>query len=772
MARSILSPDDWSAVAAYIREEMGRRKKNRSDLEKVWREVDRQVAMKPVARTYGRTSAADWYPELELPGQFNTLEVVAADARRLLFPRDTDWYTCTSDVSDTYRARWDKRRATSPMIGKQTGPMDLDQETADTLVRATIDHYHRYYDFSGQVDLLLAECLKYGTLCGRVRSVKWAKFGRDYRGPMTDNIMGPAVIPCSMKTTYLDDTTTQVMQEGIMTGPLTMRNYWQGLEDLKRAAKAGGKDRGWMKARIAELQPLMAPDEKQGQVELIFCEGDIIVPESRESIFLPNVWITVAVGNNGPVVVRFEENPQNFRSFFVGYYMRTDMDSPYGVSPLMKGQPVAEALTEIFCDVSATSRIRARPPVKWDKNDPSLQASGGPDIAPNAMIATDNVEGIVPLEIGDLQAAVGAYEIVKKSYEELTGVTDPRRSAEVKSHTTKGAADYQANIGLSRTEDFVAGLETGPLTSILYMEHQIIKDTLTRAQPISVDQNGIQGWINVSAADLPDDVLFVVNGSSGMMELQQRNQAAQQQHVIAVQGVEAAMKIGVPAPVLDIEAMIKDGYYRAGIQDPEKFIKPAQPQQPQPPPPDPAMVKVQQEGQLAQQAQQHDQQMAQAKAQMEQTKAEAAMALEQQKAQAAQQLETMKAQAAQDQAMLLEQMKSATAIEVARIQAGADTQQNVQQIVADVFNAAHDRVIAQNAELLPQLQQMHQQAMDAHTRAQEINAKTQEAVIKPKRRSVKMTLPSGKQASADITEHGATMTLPDGRTVQIQTTEQ
>ena len=752
MARSILSPDDWSEVAVYIRDEKERRKGARSDLESMWGEVDRQVAMKPVARRYGRGDQADWYPELELPAQFNTLEVVAADARRLLFPRDTDWYTVTSDLSDGYMKRWAERRQRVPMIGKQAGPMDLDQETCDTLVKATIDHYHRYYDFSGQLDLLLAECLKYGTMCGRVRAVKWAKFSHDYRGVTAENIMGPAIVPCSMKTTYLDDTVSAVMQEGIMTGPLTMRNYWQGLDDLKMAAKAGGKDRGWMKARIAELAPLMGPDDKKGQVELIFAEGDVIVPKSSESIFLPNVWLTVAVGNNGPVVVRFEPNPQNFRSFFVGYYMRTDMDSPYGVSPLMKGQPVAEAMTEIFCDLSATSRLRARPPVKWDKNDPGLMASGGPEIAPNSMIATDNVEGIVPLEIGDLQAAVSAFEIVKKSYEEMTGVTDPRRSAEVKSHTTKGAADYQANIGLSRTEDFVSGLETGPLTSILYMEYKIIKDTLTKPQPVSIDENGIQGWINVAAADLPDDVLFVVSGSGGLLERQQRDQAAQQAHVVAVQGVGAAKNLGLPVPMLDIEAMIKDGYNRAGIQDADKFVKPAPPPQaPQPPPPDPAMIKVQQQGQLAQAQQAHDQAMAQMRLEMEQ-----------QKMQAEQQMAAQQAQADQDRELLLEQIKSATAIEVARINTKAEVQQNVQQIVADVLNAAHDRQAMVNdgaSQIAPDLQKHSQAMADAVDQLSQhikglgdMHKQTLETLNRPRKRSVKMSRQQDGGMVADYLE--------------------
>jgi hypothetical protein len=769
MARSVLSPDDWREVATWVNEEKARRKRRRMELERTWKEVDRQVAMKPISRVYGRGNAKDWYPELELPSQFNTLEVVAADVRRLLFPRDTDWYDVNSDVSDEYRKRWDQRRLKVPLIGKQAGPMQLDQETADALVKATVNHYHRYYDFIGQMNMLIIEALKYGTLCGRVRSVKWTKFSHDYRGVESENIEGPAIIPCSMNNTYLDDTTAQVMQEGVMTGPLTMQRYWQNLEDLKRAAKSGGKDRGWMKARVAELEPMMGPDEKEGQVELIRCEGDFIVPKSQDSIFLPNCWLTVAVGNNGPTVVRFETNPQNFRSFFVGHYMRTDLNSPYGVSPLMKGQPVAEAMTEIFCDLTATSRIRARPPVAWDKNDPGMQGTSGPEIAPNAMWATDNPkEGVVPIEIGDLAAATNAYLATKKAYEELTGVTDPRRSAEVKSHTTATAADNQANIGLSRTEDFVSDLESGAITSIMYMEWKIAKDTLTKAQPISINQDGIEGWIKVASADLPDDVRFTVTGSSGMMDIQKRNQAAQQAHVVAVQGVGAAKQLGLPVPELDIEAMIKDGYVRAGIDNADKFVKPPKPQ-PDQQQPNPDVMKVQQDGQLQQAQMQADQQLEGQKLQLKQAEMAQSAQLEQLKINAQQQLQ-----------LEIEKIKSATALEVARITKGADIQSNIHQIVADTINAAEDRraqaatqiIMGSNGEAvdmqkhsqamsdtanqmaqhMSQLADLHKQAMTAHQQSIESNQKVMEAMNKPKKRSVSMTMPNGRMATANITE--------------------
>ena len=38
---------DFDHIAEYIIEERKRRKKNRSDLEKIWKQLDRQVEMRP-----------------------------------------------------------------------------------------------------------------------------------------------------------------------------------------------------------------------------------------------------------------------------------------------------------------------------------------------------------------------------------------------------------------------------------------------------------------------------------------------------------------------------------------------------------------------------------------------------------------------------------------------------------------------------------------------------------------------------------------------------
>lgn len=733
-SRKELSADDWSAVATYLKEEKERRAANRKELDSIWSEVDRQVRMEPIKRDWGdraRTEAKAWYPEMEMPQQFNTLEVIAADVRRMLFPRETAWYDVNSNLSDDYLKRFQERRQKFPLIGSKPAPMDIDAETANALVKGTIDHYHRTYDFTGHFDLCIAEALKYGTWAARVREVKLTKFSHDYRGVNSEQTVGPGLVPTTIRNTFLDDTAAQVMHEGMMTGPLTIYSYWQQLDDLKRAAKAGGKDRGWRMNRIDLLTPKVNPqDDKKGQVELIFAEGDLIVPRSRDSIFLPNCWFWIAVGQKEAEVVRFETNPMPFRSFVFGTYIRTDIDNPYGTSPLMKGQPVAEATTEIFCDLTASSRLNALPPVSYDRNDPEFAKAGGPDVAPGKTWATDMPEKITVHQIGDPSALVNAFGIAKKMYEELTGVTDPRRSAEVKSHTTATAAAQQADIGMARTEDFVSSTEAGPLTSMLYMEYAIAKKTLGKGQDIYIGADGIEGWVKVAGDDLPDEVAFTVSGASGLMDIKQRNESFQTATAAAVQLQQAAMATGKPF-MIDFESLAKEGYVRAGIQNADKWIKPAPSPDPNAaPPPDPQMAAVQAQAQ-------NEQMKIQGELQIKQAQAQQKGEMDQQKA-------AMQAQADMEKAHL----DAATKIEVARIGAGADLQGNIVATMAQVDQAAEQMKIDHHNNMM-------QAAMmgSEPQKPQALGEGQRPAPSKPRRRRVSFIRDAnGQLAGADIME--------------------
>lgn len=558
-----LNGADFVKIGEWVKSELERRKGKRKGLEALWKEVDRQVSMTPLPREIKTGQKEDWFPNTELPLQANALEVIAADARRLKFPRGTDWYSVTAELTQDYQERYSKSK--SILDGSEVNP-DLDQESANTLVKATMDHFHKLYDFRSQIDLLDIEAIKYGTFVARVRPVNLAKtFERSSR-----EIVGPAVIPSPIKSTYLDDSPQAVMHEGLNISPSVIRSKRQHLDALKKAASSGGPERGWVASQLRQLEP-----DKDRTLELIEIEGDILVPKSRGSIFLPNVILTIAVDSKNARPVRLLENPTPFRSYVTGYYMRKDVDSPYGVSPLMMGQPIQEAASLIFNELAAAAAINARPPVAYDRFDANLAAAGGPEIFPGAQWPTDSPNAIEVQEIGDVSALLNAYLALLKQYEDLTGVNDPRRGGPIKSHTSATGNELEATRGVLRTDDFVAGEEQGPITTILGMEYAIIKERMKSQIAVPINSGGINGWANISSSHLADRVSFNVEGSAGTLDKAQSNREFEAATLFALQLMQAGAQMGVAVP-LKLQELVIERYTRAGINDATRFVGTAQ----------------------------------------------------------------------------------------------------------------------------------------------------------------------------------------------------
>lgn len=578
---------DLNAIAEYIKGEKQDRVSKRESLEKKWNEVDRQIAMDAVPRETKSGTYLDWYPSVEEPLQFNALEVILADLHAMIFPKGTEWFSPLANLSDDYLERFNKRRETKPLIGKESTPFALDQEGADSLVKATMDHFHKVYEFRNKFNLHLVELIKYGMGVSRVVPVTYSKFNHEYRGVSAETIKGPGLAPTSIRNTYPDVSPHFVMHEGFLTSPTVIRCGFQLLDDMKRAAKLGGKDKGWYTGMVARMEPLggVPPQDRRGHVEILEAEGDLIVPKSQGSIFLPNCVVLCAIGGNGARVVRLRKNPVPFRSYVFSEYLRDRLDTPYGGSPLVKNMPIQEASAFVLNDLLASGRLKVLPPVAYDRSDPKFAAMGGPDIFPGAKWATDNPAGIVPMKDigGDVAAILQAYQILNKRSEETTGSNDPRRGAPVKSHTGTGARELEIMRGFARTQDVADDVAFGALTSILQMEYQIIRDTMP-LQPVPVDMRGIEGWIELHRDDLADQVTFRVHGAAGVATARERvaNFMAASQFALAVQ-VQAA-QLGQMIDV-DHVGIITEAYQNAGIQNASRFVRRAQAAPPGPPQP-------------------------------------------------------------------------------------------------------------------------------------------------------------------------------------------
>ena len=566
-----ISRRDFRHVAEYVIEEAARRKgsKHRKMKEKEWAEVDRQVEMEALPREVRSGTDLDWLPNIEMPLQAESLEAIKTDAKSMKFPKSTEWYGVQAAIDEKYSERWAERRDTMPIVDGQQG-MQLDQETADTLAKAAVDYHHRLYDFRHHVDLMDTEAIKYGTFAARVVEVDFVKFATDRRGIRNESLRGPAVVPVSIKNLLLDDSQMHVMQEGIATQPTYIRTWAQSIADIRRAARGGSK-RGWIQKAVNNLEQ---PDNED-LIQMLEMEGDISIPRSDGNIFLPNAIATVAQTKANRELIRLRFNPSRFRSYIVGYYQRQDLHNPYGSSPLTLGSPLQKGASLSFNNMMASAELNALPPVAWDGSDTKLQATGGPGIYPGAQWESDDPDSVKPQELGNPAALLQMFIAITGLYERLTAVNDPRRGQPAKSHTSATSAELENINVVARTEDFVTGQEEGPLTAMLYMEYDIIKRVMTSPRSIPIVEQGKEGFVNIAAADLADQVVFSVFGSTGQAMQRQQMQrfvAAVQMHM---QMVAAGQQLGLQVPVPNWGEVITELYQESGIANGSRFISDA-----------------------------------------------------------------------------------------------------------------------------------------------------------------------------------------------------
>ena len=512
--------NDWNSIVDFIVSEFQRRKGHRTNLEHRWHEIDRQVAMTPASH-----NRPGWIPNLELPLQAEALELLNADARRLMFPPGKGWFEAHTSQSEDDLRRLDFQRYTAdtaidPIAREidKRGP----QEFSNMVVKAVLERYHEQYDFRGAWDLINTEAFKYGTTAPKMRAASRDTFTNEFRGVIKDTERLPVLTPVSIKQTYLDDAPSRVAGEGFMIEPSPIRSWFMDLNDLAMAASKGSTDPtkengGWMPKNLRDVEPMETP---QNHVHVLEYEGDLVVPRSSgPSIFVPNVIVSVVLGGGGlGTVFRFREKEFGFRSGIPVWYHRDDVDSVYGVSPLIKGAPIQESATAALNLLMATAHIRVNPPLVGDPNDFHRQGEDQ-EVEPGARLEFQGK--LEALEIGDINGMLAVYQMLLAQYAEVTGITAPRLGQQTKSHQTAFAIDTEQTRGVVRTVDYVRNVANGPLQSMLHMEYEMAKKLLKSTQIYVPELNG---YIEISGKQLPKFVNFGVHGAGGPLEEREKEQ--------------------------------------------------------------------------------------------------------------------------------------------------------------------------------------------------------------------------------------------------------
>jgi len=578
---------DWNYIAEYVIEEYHRRKRERSDREQQWSDIDRQISMKPdVGFKLLPNGQIDrykaWMAEMELPLQAQALEVLTADSRKMMFPDSGSWFRAEAELTDSYLQKVDFK---SLVHGDEMGvPSRITQDNANKLVEGFMSEQFRQYDLRTRIDRINAEAFKYGVGVGRARIETKSIITDEAMGSFKLNKKLPVLHPCSIKNVYLDDALPS-MHSAQMLQPSHISVDYMKLENLALAANKGSADPndadgGWLPGAASELTP-----DAQGYVTVIEMEGDIVVPrKSTRSFVLHNAIVTVVLGSSKETggtasrgVIRFRWRKFPWSSYLIFPYHYEGADDRYAASPLMKGRPIQMAATDALNRLLDSAALKNQPPIGYNKDDMTFAEGGGPRIYPGAQWETIDPVRVYEEVGGNPAALQAALQLFIGMYAELTGVLPGRLGAQTLSHTTAYAKGAELQRGATRTVDYVTQTGGGPLTRWLDMSYQMSLDVLAPKEQVSFFIPAYGGYVNVTKAMLPEHAQFTWFGAGGPAEEQQKMQMKIGALQLALKMDQVAQAGGEPR-TLNMSGAIKEVLRDGGWTDFDQLVQMAQPE--------------------------------------------------------------------------------------------------------------------------------------------------------------------------------------------------
>lgn len=575
MARRRFDARELDRLSEFIVDEWSRRKNKRADLEAQWQEIDRQVSMKP-DKSFKLNSKGEvdrekaWIPELELPGQALTLEILTADARRLIFPDAAqNWFSAHAAVPD---ALFRELESGTLIQGNEVDlPSKVTVDNVNKLVEAQVHHWHRQYDFFEHIDRINAEAFKYSVGLGRGRRVKKRVLMRTAKGMDSIEQIIPALIPRSIRSTYLDDRSFALMQEGFDISPSPITELRISLNDLVIAANKGSTDPedesgGWRPDALIGMYPISEKQVSGDDVVLLEYEGDAVIPRQTVApMIIHGAIITVVIGResikddakSARKIVRLRLKDSSESTWMIFPYHYEDAESAYAASPLMKGRPIQKAAVDALTRLLMVTQLNAEPPLQYDRDDHYF-AVNGPVVFPGVKWPTTG--DVVPVKIGDPTALLQIYIHLLGQYADVTGMDRPRLGAQTVSHTTAFAKNVELNRGQIRTVDYVRSMMKGPLTKWLGLEWSLGRPKVKNQD---LYNDAYRAWVTISGpSKLPKDVVFEVFGAGTPSQeaTDQRERLQALQLVTSLEQLRVQMKTveaqGIE-PVLDLQAAIE-----------------------------------------------------------------------------------------------------------------------------------------------------------------------------------------------------------------------
>lgn len=546
--RKIMSRD-WDKVEAFINEQYDARKTAifRKNHEEIWKEVDRQVSMKPPTKmSSDGKPMKTWHAALEMGELSKASEIIASDVMRIMFPQDRFWFQPHVELSGS--------------LDEQTGrPQKIPEEKqkiADGLLRSLMAQQHKDFGFKARFRLSVKEALHHGSFVSEIRFMREIMV-RD--GDSVREVGAPVWVPYSMWNAYPDPSPSVIGTNLFYTGAMILVEYMP-LDKLKRMA--AGK--GWMQDRLKKVNKdrHQNKENETADIQLIKWKGDISIERNDgDDIYLPNSEVILANG----ILVYYGTGEMPYPNVIFAGYERQDVRDPYYTSPIIKLSPSHKALTIVTNKFLDWVALQTEPPIEYDGNDPDYVTSGGPTIAPGAKSATKSIgNGFKQLQIGEGKTALEAISLLYQQHREGLGISSQRSGVQSSDRQTATEINAAAQGAEVRTMEFISQLEPQGLLPFLYMQHEYNRAKMTEYTFYN-DEMHTPDFIRARRNDIQANAHFEIVGSRGVLGEERRaNKVANVTTFFASSPLFADK--------LNTQDIMLEMYRDAGKKNPEEWV--------------------------------------------------------------------------------------------------------------------------------------------------------------------------------------------------------
>lgn len=586
MKQRKIRKQDWENLKDFVVDVATSRRNDqfRQDHERIWREVDRQLAMKPMTLVAKTTNAeeAEWRNVLELGELTKAKEIIEADVMRIMFPQDRRWYEAHTELGQEMTDR---------------GPVPAEpklQKTADNVYRSFTSQQMSDFGFYDRIKMSVGEALAHGSF---VAEVEWDTQMMVDEGTKVAQVGSPVWKPHSMWNCYPDPAPSVVGTNMFYNGSMIIES-WMPLHKLKAM-----KGEGWMPSQFKELDEKKNESQtkdgrKTKDVRLVTYYGDLTIDRGDGEIYLPNSKVIVA---NDKVLVYYAPNELPYPSIIYGGYHKQDVRDPYFTSPLIKMSPMQKMGSKLASRFLDGIDLMTEKPLEYDSNDPQYALNGGPVVAPGSRNGTKYGGKTNLLEVGEPEYALKGIEFVLRSMQEGLGVSSQRSGVQGSDRATAYEISKVEQGGEVRTVEFIRQL-VPCVRTWLYMQHALNKKHLKKYSFYN-DELNTRDFVRIKQDDLPEAVHFDVVGAKGLLGEEQRIN-----RTTAVTSFAAQSPLF--APLLKPAELLLEMYRDAGQKSPERFVNAGENGEP---PPDPRLMQMEQMLQELQQKLQEEQAKTQVK---------------------------------------------------------------------------------------------------------------------------------------------------------------